>query len=223
MYYDPIQLMTAQQDARTLYPFREDTDLHKHLLERQFYDMAELRQLVSTRAQLPLEDRDAVQVARHGTDTEWVQFLVWLNDTYGKDGSDILWMPGLEEYYEYNYYRQHSNIEPSVQGNQLEVKLSLPTYMYFYYPSVTIHIKGIEESQIASLLTNDEITGLSYASCEEGVMVNIDCRKYLLQHAIHFVEKYENDRTDMHQKDAQYFVSMLKDSAAKEALQSRIK
>ena len=54
-------------------------------------------------------------------------------------------------------------------------------------------------------------------------MINIDCRKFLLGHARHFVEEYENDKSNsIKKKDAAYFVNMLKESSDKTALLKRI-
>ena len=55
-------------------------------------------------------------------------------------------------------------------------------------------------------------------------MLNIDCRKYLTEHAENFVKRYEANPTDASAKaDALYFVNMLKDSDKKEELKKRIK
>lgn len=52
-------------------------------------------------------------------------------------------------------------------------------------------------------------------------MLNIDCRKYLFEHAENFVKRYEANPSDASNKaDALYFVNMLKESAKKEALKN---
>lgn len=72
--------------------------------------------------------------------------------------------------------------------------------------------------------TDDAVTGLSYADYGDGIMLNIDCRKYLAEHATHFVEQYEKDKSNASNKaDALYFVSMLKESDKKTKLLNRIK
>jgi hypothetical protein len=54
-------------------------------------------------------------------------------------------------------------------------------------------------------------------------MLNIDCRKYLAEHAENFVKRYEANPTDVSAKaDANYFVNMLKDSDKKTELKKRI-
>lgn len=173
---------------------------------------------------MPAETREAVHIGVHNTDNGWTDFLLWLNDTYGKDGEDCVWMPGQEEYYEYNYYRTHGKIGKSVDGQTLKLTVNLPSQEYFYYPSVTINLKGLKKEDIQSIKSNSVVTGLSYGNYHDGVMVNIDCRKFLVEHATHFVEQYEKDKTNQSNKaDALYFVNMLKESSKKAELLNRIK
>ena len=94
---------------------------------------------------------------------------------------------------------------------------------YYYYPSVTVNLSGLKKEDIVSVETDDAVSGLSYNNFEEGIMLNIDCRKHLAEHATHFVEQYEKDRSNASNKaDALYFVGMLKDSERKTALLNRI-
>jgi len=66
-------------------------------------------------------DRCAINIGVHSTDAFWTDFLLWLNDTYGKDGEDCIWMPSQEEYYEYNYYRMHGKIEKERRRIDIEI------------------------------------------------------------------------------------------------------
>ena len=134
-------------------------------------------------------------------------------------------MPNQEEYYEYNYYRTLSIINSlsKIDDHTLNFSVSLPNGQYFYYPSVTINLSGIQLENIASIETNNDVTGLSYADYKDGIMLNIDCRKYLFEHAENFVKRYEANPSDASNKaDALYFVNMLKESDKKEALKRRL-
>ena len=66
------------------------------------------------------------------------------------------------------------------------------------------------------------VTGFSYADYEEGLMLNIDCRKYLVEHATYFVEKYEKIRSSSNKNDAIYFTRKLKETPKKAALLQKI-
>lgn len=224
--YAPIQTITSQVNATPIQPFNVTDDLKKTVMLRTFYedDLGALKQEIIKQSNTKKEDRNAVYIAVHGTDTPWVETLEWLNDTYGKDGDDSVWFPSQEEYYEYNYYRIHGTTKvEKVDATTLKITVNLPSEQYFYYPSVTVNLKGIPLVDITSVSTNDAVTGFSYGSHSEGVMLNIDCRKHLYEHATHFVKQYENNKTIFSLKeDAFYFVNMLKDSPEKEELLDRL-
>lgn len=221
----PIQIMTAQTQTIKLYPFQVNTDLQGDLLNRSFFDINDIKKLISDQMELPREEREAICIGVHGTaGKDWVEFFLWLNDRYGKDGDDSIWFTSLEEYYEYNYYRTHGTIEKTIMdANTLKIKVSLPSEQYFYYPSVTLNLDNLTAKNIQSVSVNNAVQGLSYATYENKTMINIDCRKYLLEHATHFVEQYEQKPTEINQRDARYFTAMLKASSQKEALLKRIK
>jgi len=221
--YNSIQTMTAQSGTEVLYPFKVNEELNKVLLGRGFFSELLIKDAIIAQLSLKKEDREAIHVGVHGTGTLWAETLLWLNDTYGKDGDDSVWVPNLEEYYEYNYYRLNSSISKRVSGNTLIITVALPSGEYFYYPSVTVNVKGLNKSNITLLTTNSQVTGMSYGNYDKGVMVNLDCRKFLVERATFFVEKYEKNKTNTNLADARYFVNPLKESTIKTGLLNRIK
>ncbi|MDD3061788.1 MAG: hypothetical protein PHG27_05795 [Massilibacteroides sp.] len=222
--YDLIQTITLQNGGVKLYPFQVKEDLTGMLVERYFYSPDEnLKQKIQTLLTLPKEDRLAIAVGVHGTGREWVDFLTWLNDNYGKDGDDSVWFPNQEEYYEYNYYRIHGTVKTTIDKHVLNISVTLPSGKYFYYPSITLNLKGLAKEKIRTVKTNDIVTGLSYDNYVEGTMINVDCRKFLAEHAEHYVEVFEAKKTDSYLSDALYFVCQLKDSKKKESLLERLK
>jgi hypothetical protein len=216
--------MTAQTGTIELFPFKVNDDLQKKLLNRVFYNSAQdIKGIITTELQIKKEERTAIHVGVHGTDYTWTNFLLWLNDNYGKDGDNSVWFPSMEEYYEYNYYRIHGSVNKSVFNNSIKLIISMPSNQNFYYPSITINLKSLKKENIVSVSSTDQVTGLSYGNYQDGVMINIDCRKFLVEHATHYVEKYEKSKTDSNLKDAIYFIGMLKDSDKKQNLLNRIK
>ena len=224
LVYDPIQIMTAQGNAKeTLYPFKIVSDLNKGLYNRVFVDDPNsIRSEIENNLKKIKEDRKAIHIGVHGTDYKWVSFLEWINNQYGKDGDDSVWFPSMEEYYEYNYYRIHSRIETAIDGNILKIKIHMPAGQYFYYPSITLNLKGIRAENIQSIQTNDVITGFSYGNYDDGTMLNIDCFKYLYERAQFFSEQYLANPTDDNLTDALYFINKLKESDKKQELLQRI-
>ena len=229
MDYKPIRIMTAQGTqaggpvVKRHFPYKVDSDLEKEILQRTFYNNTfDITARIENELKKNKEEREAIHVGVHGTGVTFAQFLLWLNNNYGKDGDDSVWVPSLEEYYEYNYYRVNSTIDHEINGDTLKVRISLPSEQYFYYPSVTVNLSGIKYDQVKEVISNDAVTGLSYAPYEGGVMLNIDCRHYLYEHAAHFVDKYLKSSTLSNRDDAIYFVEKLKESPEKDELRQKI-
>ena len=210
-----------------LYPAQLTNDLKKVVLNRGFYSIESLKKEIEKQLHRIPKERAAINVGVHGTDASWANFLLWLNDTYGKDGADNVWMPNQEEFYEYNFYRQHSEIRMVKADEHIFIlTVKLPDEMNFYYPSITVNLPGMLAENIKSIESNVTVTGLSYANYgeNEGLMLNIDCRKFLTEHAENFVKRHEAKPTDASAKtDALYFVKMLKKSNKKDELLKRIK
>ncbi len=226
--FSPIRIMTAQNTnaggpvVKPLYPHNVESDLSHEVLQRSFYEPFEIYAHIENELSKPIKERKALNAGIHSTGSAYASFLLWLNNNYGKDGDDSVWFPSLEEYYEYNYYRVNSTIDHEIIGDTLKLRISLPSEQYFYYPSVTVNLSGIAYDQIKRVISDDVVTGLSYASYDGGVMLNIDCRRFLNDHAEHFVEKYLHSQTESNRLDAIYFVEKLKESAKKEELRKRI-
>ena len=225
LQYSDIQTMVAQSGTVKLYPYKVNDDLNGKLLNRTFNDDPEyFKKIIETQLLLPKAEREAIHIGVHGTDNAWIKFLQWVDNTYGKDGDDSVWFPSQEEYYEYNYYRIHSKIS-IIQVDQYTIKLTvhLPSKTYFYYPSISINLTGLQKDNI-SVSSNSIVTGLSYGNYGNGITLNVDCRKSLVKHATHFVERFEKDKTNnLKKSDATYFVNMLKESDIKKELLNRIK
>lgn len=225
--YPKISTMTLQSQGLILYPFRENSDLYKVSLERTFYESPSLIQdRIQKEMNYNVEDRTTIYIGMHNSDSNWVDFLQWLNDNYGQDGNDQVWMPSHDEYYEYNYYRHHSKLNINQTDSRtwkMTSTLKSDQSEYFYYPSVTVNVSGIRMEDIERIESSNDVTGLSYANYGDGIMLNIDCRKYLIEHAENFVKRYEKDPTNTsNQTDALYFANMLKDSDKKTNLLNRI-
>lgn len=224
--YPQIRTLTSQSEADKIQPFEEGLDLDKRLIERAFFDNHDnIKKDIEKELALPLEKRSVVYPSLHASDTSWVNFLLWLNDTYGKDGNDIIWIPNQEEYYEYNYYKVNGITEvSSINEQTIKLIVDLPGKEYFYYPSVTVNLSEIKKEDIERIESNDDVTGLSYGIYDNGIMINIDCRRFLAEHAENFVKRHEANPSDTSAKaDAVYFVNMLKESDKKEELMKRIK
>lgn len=222
--YEEVKIMAGQSAGINLQPFKVANDLTKNILKRQLSNQIpqDVKAQMAQQALLTKENRTAINIGAHTTNKEFTDLLLWLNDTYGKDGDDTMWFPSLEEYYEYNYYRIHSKITKKVEGNVLKVTITMPAAAAMYYPSLTVNLKGLTKNKVKSITSTDNVTGLSFGDYKEGLMLNMDCRKHLVELATHFVEKYEANKTAGNESDALYFVNMLKTSSIKSQLLKRI-
>lgn len=231
--YAPIQALTAQAGAEIIKPFGEERDLSGVLQERWFIEQPDIRNGINELLTLDRQQMSTMHIGVHSTDMNWVNLLLWLNDTYGKDGADNVWMPSFEEYYEYNYNRVHSRIEKTIDGNTLTVRVALNGGQYFYFPATTINLTGLSKEHVVAVTPGSSVTGMSYndftsQSAEGGtgrnLMINVDCRRSLAEHAARYVAEYEKDPTDEALKaDALYFTNRLKASETKTGLLNRIK
>lgn len=100
--YAPIQAITAQAKSVDIYPFKVDNDLQKVVQTRYFNDSPDyFKQMIETENNIPdFKERKAIHIGLHNTDDAWCELFTWINDTYGKDGDNSVWVPNLEEYYE---------------------------------------------------------------------------------------------------------------------------
>lgn len=225
--YPMIKLTTAQNgNLTTLYPFQITKDLINTTIKRIFFDDPnQAKSYILSQVALPKEQREAIYFGIHGVNNEWLSLFSWIDQTYGKDGDDSLWMPSQEEYYEYLYYKFNSKIKIEKQSQtNYTITIDIPTQDYFYFPSITLNIKDLKKSNIKSISTNTVINGFSYGDYDQGIMMNIDCRNSLVSHATHFVEVYEKEKDNISKKnDATYFVNLIKDSPDKTSLLQRIR
>ncbi|MEA5006469.1 MAG: hypothetical protein VB022_08675 [Rikenellaceae bacterium] len=223
LLYNPIQIMTAQAGTIELYPCKLNCCTNGLLFNRGFYEASNFQEPINEQFALPYKERRAIHVGVHETGDDWANGLLWLNNTYGKDGNDSIWVPSLEEYCEYNYYRLNTNISKTIDWDKLILHVKIPMGQYLYMPSITINIKGLKKNCVTEISSNNEVSGLSYADYKDGLMINIDCRRYLYQMASYYVEKYEKNRSRIDSLDARYFVHQLKNSPRKKELLARIK
>ena len=223
-----IQTLTAQsRNVVDLYPFLINNDQKGIAWKRVFNDSPEyFKEMIVAEKSKPKEERKAICIGVHNTDNNWCKFLKWINDSYGKDGDDSVWFTSQEEYYEYNYYRNNGTpptIE-KVDKNTYRISIHLASNKHFYFPSTTLNITGMDYNNIASVEADKTISGLSFGVYDEGIMLNIDCRKHLFERAQFYTNLYlENKSNSSNKDDALYFIDQLKDSPNKKNLLNQLK
>ena len=223
-----IQTITSQGNySEDLYPFKINGNIEKSVWTRSFDNSPNyFKTMILENNLLPKEERKAICVGVHNTDNDWCNFITWVNDEYGKDGDDSVWFTSQEEYYEYTHYRLNGEkpIIEQIDDYSFRVIVKFPSNTYFYYPSTTINVNGVNIDDIKTINGNNTTIGLSYNNFKDGLMINIDCRRYLVERAEHYIMVYEQDKSNTSKKnDAIYFTNILKDSNLKTTLLQRIK
>lgn len=222
--YEPLQFIVLQSGGERITPLTSDKDYLDEPVIRDFLEPNDVYTEIEKQLALPVAERQAVNLGVHGTDRKWSEFLLWLNNFHGKDGDDCVWMTSPEEYFEYNYIRRHATVTKTADGTNLQITIEIPQGISYYYPSMTINVKGLAAKQCTEVTANDAVTGLSWKESKTNdVIINIDCRQALGDLAEHFVKCYENSHSAANKADAAYFVAKLKDSSRKTALLDRIK
>ena len=162
--YDPIQTIFLQSGGEKLRPFAVNGDLLRTRIERGLWLPAAIPAVIEAQMARPVEEREAVNIGVHGTDRSWSEMLLWLNNTYGRDGEDCLWMPAAEEYFEYNYLRHHAVVNAQATENTLTLTVEMPGGLYFYYPSLTINLLGVDPGACTAVgggIVRDVILGVT--------------------------------------------------------------
>ena len=248
MNFPDIRLMTAQNgngvfNPTDIFPFNDGLLQKDVILKRWFYNNGDEHRLLSDikeNISLPPSKRRAIQVGVHGTDSLWVELFSEISSLYGKEGDDSVWFTSLDEYMEYVYYRSNIKLESFIEGDrEMVVRLRIPREQDFLFPSVTLNIPGISVSNIENIESCETVKGLSFANYKnkngvesdkekdsDGVMINIDCRDFLPELALHFVEKFESEEEinikAMYKNDALYYTNKLKSSDLKSSLLMRL-
>ena len=155
----------------------------------------------------------------HDANLDWVNLLVWFNNTYGKDGSDDIWFATVDEVYEYMHLRNNALIRKTASENKLHITAYIPKGQYFYYPEFSLLIDGA--SPVSGIGTSDNVTGLSYGSHAGGLLINVRADETLTALAEELTAKYEQTGKTEDKIDALYFVAQLK-SALRSAYMDRI-
>ena len=229
MSYDPIQTIFVQSGGGRLRPFAVEGDLVKTVLERGFWQPKDIPGVIEAQLARPVAEREAVSIGAHGTDRTWSGDAVAAQQ-HPRQGRRRLHVDARSR----GVFRIQLPAPACRRGDPgredaLTLTVTLPGGLYFYYPSLTLNVSGVDPASCTAVGGRRNGHGLSWAPGREAaegaevLAVNFDCRHALAAHAEHFVEVYEADPSAANRADARYFVAMLKDSDCKEKLLERIK
>lgn len=159
----PQHLAIIGENAPTVfqYPFSENFNMYKCLQQRRFPTEATdyITEVISPEMQKSKEERRWMHIGIHRAGQTSLDYVLWLNNNLGKDGSDVAWMTTPDEFYEYWYMRKYAKIVKTVIGATANLDIYIPKGQYFYFPELTFmtnqNISGINN-------IHDKIKGFSF-------------------------------------------------------------
>lgn len=148
----------------------------------------------------------------------------YISNTYGKNGTDQIWMTTEEEIIDYQIVRQSTTIQQGITGNTLLISLSgnIPTDLRFYNLSLVvesdavisgINIIGDTQSTYSGIGNNKALINLSW----DGRIPD-----NLFELAGNAVTEAEQQPTEYNCLIAMDYVQMLPESPEREALRNRL-
>ena len=148
----------------------------------------------------------------------------FVENNYGKNGNDRIWMAPYQEVYEYLYIRDNTNINYTVNGNQVIVNLnSKMTPDYFRRNCLSLLTSGTTN------ITNIQVSGFTnYSFIGTGTtssLINLDWGQSVLNMANKYVTLAETDITSgltASINKAQFFVNQIYVPTTKVIYQTRL-
>ena len=213
MFDDLVMSFAENTPAVYLYP-DDDPDLYKSVGQRKMYtddNAAEMEWIKG------IHDSDNPIWAHLFTHTPLqaiVDFLTAVNDAYGKDGDDSVWMASVDEVYEYWFVRKNSTIRKEVDGRTVKFIISVPVDRNFYHKDLCLNIGGVDSPEGVAIAGNDTVLGLSYAVNGDGLLVNVNYDEQAIARAEKYTALFERNDNAGALADARYFVGMLIPSQA---------
>lgn len=204
----PQHLAIIGENAPTMfqYPFSEDFDMYKILQQRRFPSESTdyITEVIESEMLLPKEQRRWMHSGIHRAGQTSLDYVLWLNNNLGKDGSDVAWITTPDEFYEYWYMRKYAKIVKTVIGNTANFDLYIPKGQYFYYPELTF-ISNQNISGVSNI--HDKIKGFSFNGTN---MFNINLDANLVSLAEKYTARFETNQLPVDKQDALYFANQLR-------------
>ena len=227
---DTVQMITAQSgdsSIRKVYPFKPDFSLGKEdvTVERLFAYGNDMT-ADNDNPQYAQDLLDILSGFNTATDRNTIYWLIgsahrsshWeavlirkIHELYGDIGTDSLWFPTLEEFFEYWYMRENTLSVKTVTDTGVHYKMYVPKGANFFFRDLSVLISGISSLEGVSVTSGDNVYGTSFAMNDGKLLVNLDFNSLLMERVNKYVESFEADyNAEYAYDDACYFVQMLK-------------
>lgn len=226
---DNILMCTSESNAVDIYPLSNSScNLYKKNILRympsangNITDKENFKtDFQAEYAKLP-EERKILNFLTHSGADGWQDVMKWINDNYGKDGTDDVWLASLDEIYEYFYFKSMCAISRDVDGSTGEMifTIRIPYGEYFKFRDMSFIIPELSDTNLITLDINcthyEEGVGIDYIPnfhtgiSDSKVLINVNLNDNTDSLAEEFTAKYESDPSTINRSDAEYFVSFL--------------
>ena len=207
--YDEIKMIFAEgSPAIDIYPL-EDPNLEKAICLRNISSDDFLKDSTWIAQIHDLKSPKWCHLFTHNPGQNTINLLTSVNNQYGKDGLNDVWMANVDEVYEYWHMRKYIKIEKNITNSILTIDLEVPTDTLFYHKDLSLIISGIEKKINLTNYTAN-VYGFSSSYLEkDSMLVNINFDSLLLERAERYTHTYELNKDEESKNDALYFINQL--------------
>lgn len=191
----------------------DDKASTKFIVKRLFFSstIQEFLDFIAANQAKPLNERVWNIYGVHRPSTPTQELLESLESLYGKSGDDSMWMPSLDEFFEYWYMTNYGAVHKSIDGQKIKFRIYLPCHDNFWFRSISVLLSGIASLDDLSVKSSDNCYGTSYSINNNQLLVNLDFSPSTLERAERYLKIVENNPAKEYAyDDASYFINQLK-------------
>lgn len=140
--------------------------------------------------------------------------LDWIYQTYGKDGTDSIWVASYNDIYEYLFSRKFSVLSKSIVDENFILKVKYATLPSFIKQDLSFVFKKTSGGfSVSNIVSPDSVIGLSFTNRSDNMlMVNASISKRRIALAEKYTGLYEATLSNEAKEEALYMIFQLKES-----------
>lgn len=213
-----IQMQTAQNTVvDRFYPFSKQASIDKSdiVVERMFYNGGKFVDEMLERIESEIAGPDSLRSWLIGANHECSadiegRFFQEVYQRFGAAGTDQVWFPSLDEFYEYQWIRQQAEIKTHVQANVLEVELIVPRQDNFWFNEVSLQLENVAFDTSRTIAISDHCVGASWHWQDSLGHIHVNYNPKTQQRAAKAIRNYLRTASDSDREDAEYFIQLLR-------------
>jgi len=228
--YDFIKLRTTEGSYKVDYPtpnLFNNIDLYKLTLQRVLLESGnlstnDLKGMVdtlyssATSTNVPISNwfHHSIIAGSGAIQFDGLKTLLdYINNTYGAGGNDSIWMPTLDELYEYLYIRENTTITKKVVGNTAVFDIVVNNDANQHFKEFSLLVSGATTASEITDISGEQY-GLSTGSTDTELLININYNTNLLTLAEKYLSIAEAYPIIENKQDATFFVNRINSKLA---------